>query len=94
MYELTLAAAEAIIEMETAETFRPPTPPPAHRTGKSTGPLATSTPRKDEGNDYIMGLHQFLGKDKKPTKNPREALDLPSVPGIDVQVYPCLVQMH
>ena len=44
MYELSLAAAEAIIEMERAETYRPPTPPHAHRTGKPTGPLATSTP--------------------------------------------------
>ena len=95
MYEITLAVAETIIEMETSEPYRAPTPPRAQRTGSSTGPLATSTPSKDDDdNDYIAGLHQILKKDKKPTKVPRGTLDLPAVPGIEVQVYPCLGQLH
>lgn len=95
MYELSLAVAETIIEMETSEPYRAPTPPRAQRTGSSTGPLATSTPSKDDDdNDYIAGLHQILKKDKKPTKVPRGTLDLPAVPGIEVQVYPCLGQLH
>lgn len=95
MYEIALAVAETIIDMETSEPHRAPTPPRAHRTGPSIGPLATSTPSKDDDdNDYVAGLHQLLQRDKKPAKVPRGALDLPAIPGIQVQVYPSLRQLH